>query len=168
MTSLKIAYGSQASYMGDTSLQNFASSSTSGKQGSAVDNSSNLYDDYLAQIKIVTAASPAVGNDKAIYVYAAGAIDSSSPVYAGMPAASGTEGGYTFDDASYTPLALLGIVPITAVSKTYIATFPVAAAFGGVIPVKWVPVVKNYSGATTSNSAGDNWFKAQGVYYTNA
>lgn len=166
MASVKLAYGSQATYMGDTSLQNFASSTTAGKQGSVVDNSTDLYDDYLVQIKIVTASSPAAANDKAIYVYAAGAIDASSPVYAGMPAASGTEGSYTFDDANYNPLALLGIVPVTAVSKTYVATFGVAAAFGGMCPIKWVPVVRNYGGVTTSNTAGDNWLKAQGVYYT--
>lgn len=165
-TSQKTAYGTgNVAYMGDTSMVSFGSSATLGRMGPAFDNSSNLFVDVLFQTQITTSTGPA--NDKAFYFYVAAAIDSSSPAYDGMPSPSGSEGNYTFDDASYTPLATLGIVPATTASKVYTKTFSVFAALG-FVPVKFCLVVKNYSGMSTSSSSGSSWVKSQGVYYTNS
>lgn len=125
-------------------IDSLASSQTVGRASTAVDNSTNLYLDALVQVKVVIpTGTPA--NDKAVYVYAYGTVDGTN--YG--EAVTGTDASYTVDNP--TGLPLLGTIPVGAQSITrYSRAFSVAAAFGGVMPVKWGLVVVNFSGIALS------------------
>lgn len=139
---IKSLYAASASMT--CTIDSLASSATAGRESTVVDNSSNLYLDALVFITLVTINS-APANDKAVYLWS----------YAGDGGSLYTEVA-TGSDAAYTrreptTLRLVGVVPIPTQNLTYKGgPFSVAAAWGGVLPVKWGIVVQNYSGQTLS------------------
>lgn len=121
-------------------LDSLANSATAGRASSAVDNTTNLYEDALTGTKIVL-ASGTPANDKAVYLYAYALVDGTNYT----EGVTGTDASFTI--YSPTNLKLIGIVSTPTGGTTYYAgPFSVAAAFGGVLPAKWGIVVINYSG----------------------
>src|SRR6185369_16407985 len=83
-----------------TNLHSLASSATAGWQSDVVDNTTNLFEDYLVQI-VLDFANTAPANSKGVYVFA----------YAGLETtytnpATGSEGTITLVDVTTTPQAL--------------------------------------------------------------
>lgn len=148
MTTTKIAYGSVAALT--WTLDSLASSTTAGRECTAIDNTSTLADDYQVLIKIVYPNS-APANNKTLYVYAGG-YDATTG-YAGGPVLTGSDAAYTFDaDATAnTPSLILAGSFWMVQNKTKVCTIPsLAAVFGGILPPKIGLVALNYSGQTLS------------------
>jgi hypothetical protein len=141
-------------------LHSLASSVTAGWQSAVVDNTSDLYLDALVMV-VLDFANTAPANDKAVYLYAYGGLESG--VYTNP--ASGSEGAITLASIAANPQNLkpLGAIPYS--TQDEIAEggpFSVAAAFGGVLPPYWGVVLMNYSGAALHSSG--NTVKWRGVH----
>ncbi len=158
MSTVKNLYGTnnQAITCTITSLANATGSYGAGRASTAVDNTTNLFLDALVQVKIKTSAS-ALGNDKAVYVYAYGTSDGGTDYTDGI---TGTDAAFT---ATNPPnVRLIGVINAVATSTTYVGgPFSVAAAFGGVLPDHWGIFVVNFTGQTLDASVGSAWY--QGV-----
>lgn len=120
----------------------------------AIDNTSNLFEDALVQVQVKTASSSTSSTGYVnVYAYA-----TSASTYPG--GFGGTDGAYSGLAANLTPI---GRLATTANSTTYTSNpLSVASAFGGVLPDTWGIVVENQSGATLDASVGSSWY--QGVY----
>lgn len=164
------AFGSVVS-LTITDLNSLASSVTAGWMSAAIDNTSNLYLDYLVQIKLA-AVNTSPSSQKALFLYAAPVVDDTTNDYATTGAASGggptgTEGTITFPDITANPvnIPLIGVVPYVGQNAVIISpAFSVAAAFNDVIPPKFVLALINASGMTIA--AAGNYVKVRGVYRT--
>ena len=161
MASIKVAYGTSTPFT--ITLASLSNSATSARESTAVDNSSDLFVDAMAQLK-VTLSSGSPANDKAVYVYGYGSEDGTTYT----DNATGTDAAVIL--RAPTAMRLIGVVPTPdAGSLTYESQpMSVAAAFGGVLPRKWGIVVRNYSGLALSASTSDNAASYTGVYYTSA
>lgn len=143
-TTIKSVYAAQVSMT--CTINSLASSATAGRESTAVDNSTNLYLDALVFCRI-SFPNSAPANDKAVYLWGYGW--DNSGLYTG--GVTGSDAAYTRDDP--TTLRLVGVIPIPTQNKDYYAgPFSVAAAFGGILPVKWGIVVQNYAGQTLNSS----------------
>jgi hypothetical protein len=149
MATVNIAYAASAAItITITSL-----TSTSQRQSTAVDNTSNLYLDALVAFKIKTASAgtSATGAVKC-YVYgtADGGTDYGDTV-------TGSDGSVTL--TSPPNLRLLTVLNAVANSTTYISDpVSVAAAYGGVLPAKWGIVIENDTAATLDGTVGSAWY----------
>lgn len=149
MTDIKTKYPVSGGTALTITLASLSNSATQGRESSYVDNSTDLYVDALVTVKIKTVAgTPA--NEKAVYVYAYG-YDGS--LYTDN--VTGTDNNITPSDPS--PLPLLGVLPVPAGNVSYIGgPWSLARAFGGVVPIRWGIVVRNYSGLALSANGGDH------------
>lgn len=159
MTNIKQAFAGSTATAITCTLTSLAA--TSARETNTVDNTSNLYDDALVQVRVkIGATTPA--NDKSVYVYAWGVIDPTSPKYPDV---------VTGSDAAITPnsptqLRLIGVINTPTASTSYVSEpMSVAAAFGGVLPQKWGIVIVN-SSAVLSATGTDHTVEYQGVYFT--
>lgn len=134
--------------------------STSLRQSTAVDNTSNLFMDVKLAVKVKTNAAG---------TSATGVVN----VFAYATADGGTtySGGATGTDAAYTnnkdALIYLGSLPTIANATTYVSMFSLYRAFGyGGIPAKWGIVIDNQSGAALDSTAGNHSAVYQGINAT--
>ena len=144
-------------------LNSLASSSTAGRGGAAVDNTSNKYDDALVYVQFKVGTG--VANDRAIYVYVYGSEDGTN--YDGSSAENvGTDAAVTLD----TVTNLRGPVPVSVSTNsiTVKKVFSVASFFGGVMPRKWGVVVQNFCGSALTGTPSDHAVTYTGITYTNA
>lgn len=140
MASVKLVYGTTTAIT--ITLNSLAHSDTAGRESTAVDNGTNLFLDALVTV-IGTIATGTIGHDKCIYVWAYGSEDNTT--FTGN--VTGTDAAITLDDP--TPLKLVQVIPTPTAGtsdKVYTAIFPIAQAFGGVLPRKWGIVVRNSTG----------------------
>jgi hypothetical protein len=162
MADVKTAYGATAQAFTCT-LASLASSATAGRESTVIDNTSDEYVDALVmlQAKLQT-GTPA--SDKAIYCYAYGTVDTSTPTYPDK--VTGADAAITLDDP--TQLKLLGtIFAFAAGGLTYKGgPWSVASVFGGVLPQKWGIVVRNFTNITLTATEGDHKKLWQGIYAT--
>lgn len=124
---------------------------TSGRESTAVDNSTNLYEDALVFAQLKSSAVSA--NDTVAYVYVAGSINDGSDNW--PDAVTGADAAITVN--SPTQLKLLGVVNFGATGAAA-GTFKggpwsVGALFGGTLPKKWSIVVVNSNAALTATAA---------------
>lgn len=139
----------------------------SARQSASVDNSSNLYLDYLitAICSIITGT---IASDKAVNIYAAGSED--GMVWPGE--GSGNNDGVTGSDAaitleSPTNLRLIGSISVPTSLKVYTSQpISVAAAFAGILPRKFSIIIENRTGLAFASSG--NGLQGSGVYSTNS
>lgn len=146
---MALSYGDTTT-MTVTSLHSLAQSLTAGWQSAVVDNTSDKYLDALVQV-VIDFANTAPGNDKKVYVFAYGGIESG--VYTNP--ASGSQGTITVVDfsANESAFKLIGTIPYTTQDEVAESQhMSVAQAFGGVLPPYWGLIIMNYSGATTAAS----------------
>lgn len=155
-----------------TSFNSLASSATAGWSSQAIDNSSNLYLDYMAAVKFASVAT-APASDKAFYMYGATSLNTTDLPTTGassgniVPSSTTTAAALTFPSVStlQSLLPLITAVPYpvsTITNQTPLYT--VARAFGGLIGLfLWLPMV-NFSGMAIA--ASGNSYKYRGVYNT--
>lgn len=155
--------------MTGTSLANNAA-----REGTLVDNTSNLYMDAILSGFVTVGAAAATGN---CYVL----LSSSDATTVSYPA-TGSNASIVVPVANLGALTLGQIVPGTALVFLYtIGTMGVAAttavgfenlsvaqAFGGNLPPKWAPVLVNCQGQSFDATAGHTVINYNGVTYTTA
>lgn len=163
MADIKSAYQA-AQTMTVTALHSLASSTTAGWQSAVVDNTANLYLDYLVMC-VLDFANTAPADSKGVYAFVYGGLESGT--YTNP--ASGSEGTITLLDVTANAQALrpLGFIPYTTQDEVAeSAPMSVAMAFGGVISPYWGLVLVNHSGAALA--ASGNTAKYRGAYATTA
>lgn len=162
MATRKIAYSAATAItLTQTSL-----ASGGWRQGTAVDNSSNLYLDCLVggstQIGAVTV-------NGTIEIYAYGSWDGTLYT-AGL---TGTDGTITWGTSSgvlgYNDLVPLGVANTEGTDDNDDrpwGPFSIAAAFGGRVPQKWGIVIKNNTGLALHATGTNNAVKYEGITET--
>lgn len=121
------------------------------RQSTAVNNTSNLYDDALVGGSVQTGTSPTAGGTIDIYAY--GQYDGSTEFTAG---ASGTDGAYTADgeESQFKRVATITVDGDSNIDYEW-GPVSIAAVFGGVLPQRWGLVAENNTGVAL-NSTGTN------------
>ncbi len=164
MADLKLAYGTAsdltitlASMATDTNL-------LTGRESAVIDNSANLFLDYLVSGKITAGTSPTAA--RSIEVWAVGSWDGTNwpDVF------DGTESAETITSADIKS-SICRFVAAMATANTSDRTYhfgPVslAAAFGGTLPPKVVLFVTHSTGVNLNSSAGNHQIRLQPVFQT--
>ena len=164
MASLKIAYAA-SSGLTVTNLHSIATSATwvAGWESGAIDNTTDLYADYLVTAKIALGNAATAGE---IRVYIVGMNDDAEwpDVF------DGTESVETITTTTIRDgICKLGAaVPTRADPGTddvyWLGPFSVASLFGGVCPHKFVVFITHSTGVNLA--ASGNEVNIKGVYYT--
>lgn len=146
-----------ASLASDTNL-------LTGRESTAVDNSSNLYLDYLISGKITTGTSPTTA--KSIQVWAVGSWDGTNwpDVF------DGTDSAETITSANHknSVCRFLAEMATDATSdRTYhFGPVSIASAFGGVLPKSFVVFVTHSTAVNLNSTAGNHQIRLQPYYET--
>ena len=143
-----------ASLASDTNL-------LAGRESTAVDNSSNLYLDYLISGKITTGTSPTAAS---IQVWTVGSWDGTTwpDVFDGTSSAE----TITSADIKNALCKSVAILPTNNTSdRTYSFTgVSMKTVFGGVLPSQYVLFVVHNTGVALNGTAGNHELRYQGVY----
>lgn len=156
----RIAYGTSTAIV--CTLASLASSSTVGRGGVAVDNTTNLYVDAMLTVKVKTSAS-ALSADLACYVYLFGSEDGT--LYSGDGVTLGTDVSVTLATPSNLKGPYVISCPASATSYTLVIG-SVASSFGGILPRKWGFVVLNTTGQALDATGGNHQTTYTGITYT--
>ncbi len=168
MAELRITYASRATIT--ITLASLATNSagiyTAGREGTAIDNSSTLYDDVLVTGQVTTGTSPTLGRSIFIHVYAS--LDD-SPTYADVLDGVDSAETFTSSNVQNTACRYAQGVRVDATSdRAYFFTFSVAGLFGGIMPRQWGIFVAHDTAANLNSTAGNHYFKYQGITYSTA
>ena len=164
MADLKLAYGTAsdvtitlASLASDTSL-------LTGRESTAVDNTSSLVLDYLVSGKIRAVSTAA----RAIEVWAVGSWDGTNwpDVF------DGTDSGETITSAN-VKASVCRLVAAIATDNTsttdrdyHFGPVSIASAFGGTLPPKFVLFITHSNTSALNSTAGNHQIRLQPVYQT--
>lgn len=146
-----------ASLASDTNL-------LAGRESTALDNSSNLYLDYLISGKITTGTSPTTA--RSIQVFAVGSWDGTTwpDVF------DGTDSAETITSANHknSVCRFLAEMATDATSdRTYhFGPVSVASAFGGVMPKSFAVFVTHNTAVNLNSTAGNHQIRIQPYYET--
>lgn len=122
--------------------------STSSRQSTAVDNSTNLAEDALVQFAC-TSASSGVSATGVVNIFAVATVDGGTTY---GQSASGSDASITLTVPPNA--ALIGSMNVVANSTAYKSNpCSVARGFGGVLPQKWAIIIQNLTGAALSATA---------------
>lgn len=152
-------------------LSSLASSSTfvAGRESTQVDNTTNVYDDALVNVKGITghaSTAPTVGQMIALYAWGA---DTSLGTTA-IDVLDGTDSVETLSHVSVLNSLRFVAAPTVTVATAglvyYIQPFSIAQLFGGIMPKFWgLYIAHNHTGALAAAQTG--LFSYNGITYTN-
>lgn len=148
---------SVASLASDTNL-------LAGQESTAIDNTSNLYLDYLISGKITTGTSPTTA--KSIQIWAVGSWDGTNwpDVF------DGTDSAETITSANHKN-AICRFVAEMATDATsdrayHFGPVSIASVFGGVVPPKFVIFVTHNTAVALNATAGNHQIRIQPYFET--
>ena len=164
MADIKQAYAA-SNNLTVTNLHSLPSSATwvAGWESGAIDNTTNLYLDYLVSGKVTVGNTATVGQ---IRVYIVGMLDDST----WPDVLDGTESTETWTDTEIRDgCSKLGaVIEVDADGGTddvyFFGPFSVAALFGGMCPAKFVVFIAHSSGVNLA--ASGNQVTTKGIYAT--
>lgn len=163
----KIAYGASAA-LTQTNLDGLASSAThvAGWESGAIDNSSNLYVDYIINAVLRAESAGLSAGEIRVHLVAEQSDSTWPDVF------DGTESAETVTDTNVRD-AICRVAAVTATDTTasqdYFLNIPsVAAVFGGTCPRKFVVFITQSTGTTLETTGDPNQVYVKGVYYTTA
>lgn len=157
MANIKQEFGTSTAIT--ITLNGLNSSSTTGRESAAIDNSSNKFVDALVTLILTTEEGDPTG-EKCAYVYAYGSEDGTNYT----DNATGSDASITLRDP--TNLKVVAMVNMPSGLTTYKVVFSIAQAFGGILPRKWGIVVRLSCGIALSSSG--NSASYSGIYYTSS
>ncbi len=167
MPDLKINYAASSAVT--ITLASLATSSTllAGRESTAVDNSTNKYDDYLLAGRITTGTSP-TGNPGTIEVHVVGMIDDAvwPDVFDGTDSAETITNDFVKHGCCRLAAAML---TNTTSNVSYdFGPVSVASLFGGVCPRKFVVFATHSSGVNLNGTGSNHYLNITPIYYTAA
>lgn len=164
MADLKLSYPAAsdltitlASLGSDTNL-------LTGRESATIDNSTNLYLDYLISGKITAGTSPTAA--RSIEVWAVGSWDGTSwpDVF------DGTDSAETITSADIKASVCRFVAAMATANTTdrtyHFGPVSIAAAFGGTLPPKFVLFVTHSTGVSLNSTAGNHQIRIQPVFQT--
>lgn len=162
---VKLAYGTSTD-LTVTNLHGLPESATwiAGWESGTIDNTSNLYEDFLisGKIQVHDDAAPTAGEQIRVYIVAMVSDDAWPDLM------DGTESTDAFASAEQmAPVAQLAAIISVAATQNLIYSFgpfSVAALFGGICPPKFVVFITHNTSANLHTSG--NIVTYQGVYRT--
>lgn len=151
MSDVKEVFGSATSIT--ITLNSLASSSTAGREATAIDNSTTLYLDALVQFVLAT-GSGTIGSTPYAFIYAIASADGGTTW---PDPATGSDAAITV--GGQVKGGILDVVSLPAASTTYKSQpRSVASIFGGVLPPKWSIVVLNSCGVALASAGNSGKF----------
>lgn len=136
-----------------------------GRESTAIDNTSNLYLDYLLSGKIRTGTSPTTA--KSIQVWLIGSWDNGTnwpDVF------DGTDSAETITSANHKNAICRFVADMTTDATSdrdyHFGPVSVAAAFGGVVPAKFVVWVVHNTAVALNATGSNHQIRIQPVYQT--
>jgi hypothetical protein len=168
MASVKLAYAA-SSALTQTNLDGIASSSTwvAGWTSDYIDNSSNLYDDYIVNVQIQVESSGLSAGEIRVYYYRELSDSAAYDVFSA--GTEGTEGTATIHDTEVrdAAFALAGMtVTDTTASRVYAIPCRGPKEVLGATPRKWAVFITQSTGTTLETTGDPNVVHIKGVYYT--
>lgn len=160
---IKLRYAASAAYT--ISVASLASDPNlvAGRESTAINNSANLYTDFLISGKITTGTTPT--DARQIEVWAYGSVND-TPLYPDV--LDGTDSAETLTSAfiKQAALAYLGTLPTNNTSdRTYwLRPVSLAQAFGGVVPAYHGLFIVHNTGVNLNATAGNHGFWYTPVY----
>jgi hypothetical protein len=164
MADLKLAYGTAtdltitlASMASDTNL-------LTGGESATIDNSANLFLDYLVSGKITAGTSPTAA--RSIEVWAVGSWDGTNwpDVF------DGTESAETITSADIKASVCRFLAAMATANTTdrvyHFGPVSLASAFGGTLPPKVVLFITHSTGVALNSTSGNHQIRLQPVYQT--
>lgn len=162
----KVAYGSSAAYT--CSLASLATSSTllAGREGTAVNNTTNLYLDYLAGGIVTVGTTPTANNFIEWWMY--GSVND-TPTYPDV--FDGTDSDETVTNAGVkqSALANFGTALCSAATSNvgyWFSPRSVAMAFGGLMPKHHGPFITHSTAVNLNSTAGNHVLSYTGCFLT--
>lgn len=160
---VKLTYAASAA-LTQTNLDGLASSAThvAGWESGAIDNSTNLYIDYIINAKIQVESTGLSAGQIRMYLVAELEDASWPDVF------DGTESAETVTDTEIRDaicrLAAVTDTDTTASRNYYLNCPSVAAVFGGTVPRKFVVFITQSTGTTLETTGDPNQVYYKGVY----
>lgn len=164
MADVKLVYATNQALT--ITLASLASDSNllAGRESNAIDNTTNLFLDYLLDGKITTGTSPTTAKEIRIYVVGLFGDASWPDVFDGTDSNETVSGVGTRDSAC----KLAAVIPTIATSDLgyFFGPISVASLFGGVCPAKFVVFVVHNTAVNLNATGGNHFINARGVYNT--
>ena len=165
MSSIKLAYAAAVNHT--ITLASLASDTNllAGRAGTFIDNTINLYDDYLLSGFVTTGTSPTTAREIDIYVYAA--LDDAPTYPNGI---TGTDANKTITTANILNSGLK-LAAAIATSSTSNETSPfgpisIASLFGGIVPKRFGIFVVHNTAVALNATPANHQITTIGVYST--
>jgi hypothetical protein len=164
MADLKLSYPAAADLTITLASLGSDTNLLTGRESATIDNSTNLYLDYLISGKITAGTSPTAA--RSIEVWAVGSWDGTNwpDVF------DGTESAETITSADIKA-SVCRFVAAMATANTSDRTYhfgpvSIAAAFGGTLPPKFVLFVTHSTGVNLNSTAENHKIRIQPVFQT--
>ena len=140
-----------------TNLHSIATSSTwvGGYESATIDNTTNLYLDYIFDGKVTVGTTPTASTEIRIYVVAS--VDGTTwpDVFDGTSSAETvTSAGVLYGLGRLA--AVLTVDSTTSNRAYYCAPFSVAALFGGILPPSYVIFISHNTGVNSNSTTGNH------------
>lgn len=135
-----------------------------GRESTAIDNTTNLYLDYLVSGKVTTGTSPTTA--RSIEVWAIGSWDGTNwpDVF------DGTDSGETITSANHKASICRFVASMSTDATSdrvyHFGPVSIASVFGGTVPPKFVIFVVHNTAVNLNATAGNHQIRIQPVYET--
>lgn len=159
MATSALVYSSNTAITFDISSLGTSSTFVAGRESSEIDNTTNLYDDVIVNVKGITghaSTAPTVGQMIQLMIWGADTSLATTPI----DVLDGTDSAETLSHVSVLnslrPAAPAAVVTVaTAGLVYYFMPFSVAAKFGGNMPKFWgLYLAHNHTGALAASQSG--------------
>jgi hypothetical protein len=137
-----------------------------GREGTAIDNTTTLYDDFLLDGKITVGTTPTTAKEIRIYVVGLFGDASWPDVFDGTDSAE-TVSQVGVRDSACKLAAVMATVATSDQGYPF-GPISVAALFGGTLPKKFAVFVTHNTAVNLHATAGNHYVNAMGIYYNSA
>jgi hypothetical protein len=158
----KTTFGTSTTIGAITLASLAASTAGVGREGTVIDNTTNLYIDAMLYLA-VKLGSGTVGMDSCVYVYVYGSEDGTTFCESTV---TGSDAAITFGTSNNLKLAGVMVfgTSATGTGTQKLLIGSIASCFGGNLPRKWGVVIQNATNIAFSATEGDMVHTYTGIY----